>query len=158
VLSTGLHDINLQPKGPRPGLQLSHQESGGWTGRIDQERYQGRRRDDRVQHFQQFRHQLHTQLRHARNISARPGEARHKSARHRVDTGLKHYRNLAGRRLCGPCLGKSTGRCNHVHLATDQIGRQRRQSIVLIVGPAIFNGDILPLDIAGFDQTLQKPV
>jgi hypothetical protein len=41
-------------------------------------------------------------------------------------------------------------------LATNQISRQRGQSIELILRPAIFGRDVLTLDEAGFFQTLAK--
>src|SRR5262249_27766036 len=37
-----------------------------------------------------------------------------------------------------------------------QFGRQRRQSIRLILSPAVFNGHVLARDIAGFRQPLSK--
>ena len=45
---------------------------------------------------------------------------------------------------------------DHGHLAADQLGRQRRQPIVLTFRPAIFDRDILALDITGFAQTLAE--
>ena len=47
-------------------------------------------------------------------------------------------------------------RDDHGHLTADQIGRQRRQSIVLALGPAVFDRDVLALDIAGFVQALPE--
>ena len=43
-----------------------------------------------------------------------------------------------------------TGRDDHGHLPANQIGRQRRQPIILTVRPAVFDRDVLALDIAGF--------
>ena len=45
---------------------------------------------------------------------------------------------------------------NHGHLTTNQIGRQRRQSIVLALRPAILDRHVLTLDIAGFLQALAE--
>ena len=41
-------------------------------------------------------------------------------------------------------------------LAANQFGRQRRQPIVLIFGPAIFDRHVFSLDIAGLPQTLPE--
>ena len=38
---------------------------------------------------------------------------------------------------------------DHGHLAADQIGRQRRQPVVLALRPAIFDRDVAALDVAG---------
>jgi hypothetical protein len=37
-------------------------------------------------------------------------------------------------------------------LTTNEIGHQGRHPVVLIVGPAVFNGDVLAFDIAGLFQ------
>jgi hypothetical protein len=47
-------------------------------------------------------------------------------------------------------------RSNHRYLATHQVGRQRRQSVILPARPAILNRHVLALDIAGFLQALTK--
>jgi hypothetical protein len=46
----------------------------------------------------------------------------------------------------------SPARNDHGHLTANQIGRQRGQSIVLKLRPAIFDRDILSFNIAGFVQ------
>ena len=47
-------------------------------------------------------------------------------------------------------------RDDHGDPSANQIGRQRRQPIDLILGPAVFDRDVLALDIAGFLQALAK--
>src|SRR5262249_22931021 len=50
----------------------------------------------------------------------------------------------------------SIERRDHGDLSANQFGRQRRQSIDLIVSPAIFDCYVLTLDIAGILQALPK--
>jgi len=38
----------------------------------------------------------------------------------------------------------------------DQFGRQRRQAIVLLLRPTIFDRDIASLDVAGFAQAMEE--
>ena len=64
--------------------------------------------------------------------------------------------NRRGRRLCRECRRSAAGRHNHGHLAANQFGRQRRQSIVLVFCPAIFDRHVLALDIACLLQTLAE--
>src|SRR6516162_6495154 len=45
---------------------------------------------------------------------------------------------------------------DHGDLSTNQFGRQLRQSIELILGPAVFDCHVLALDIAGILQALAK--
>jgi hypothetical protein len=52
--------------------------------------------------------------------------------------------------------GRRSGRNDHGHPPANQLGRQRRQPIELIVGRAVFDCDVLALNIAGFVQTLAK--
>ena len=50
----------------------------------------------------------------------------------------------------------TAGRDDHGDLSANQIGCQRRQSIELILGPAVFDRHVLALDIAGVLQALAK--
>src|SRR5215471_15926647 len=56
-----------------------------------------------------------------------------------------------GRRLGRECGRRRTGR-DHGHLTTNQVGRQCRQPVILILGEAIFKRDVLTLDEACFSQ------
>ena len=56
-------------------------------------------------------------------------------------------------------LAANAGSCaaaNHGDLAANQLARQRRQLIHLILGPTVFNRDTLALAIAGSLQGLPK--
>ena len=48
------------------------------------------------------------------------------------------------------------GRVDDRHLAANQIGRQRRQAIILTLRPAVFDADIAVFDIAGVVQALAE--
>ena len=56
---------------------------------------------------------------------------------------------------CGACLGSDCGRDtayrgNQVDLALHQFGRERRQSIIMQLGPAILEGDVAPFVVTPF--------
>ena len=51
---------------------------------------------------------------------------------------------------------EAAGRGDHGDPSANQIGRQRRQPIDLILGPAVFDRHVLALDIAGVLQALAK--
>src|SRR5262249_4889865 len=71
--------------------------------------------------------------------------------RHRKDEG-----SVGGRRF-GPPGGRSpAARHNHGHLTVNQFGRKLWQSIVLAFRPAIFNLQVLALDIAYLFQSLAE--
>src|SRR5262249_44807335 len=50
----------------------------------------------------------------------------------------------------------TAGRNDQRDLSANQIGRQRRESVVLILRETVFNDDVLALDIARFFQALAK--
>ena len=47
---------------------------------------------------------------------------------------------------------------DHGDLPPNEVGRQRSQSVILIVGPAIVDDDVLALDESGFRQSLPKRI
>ena len=64
--------------------------------------------------------------------------------------------NRRGRRLRRQRRRNAAGGSNHGDLAADQIGGQRRQPVVLIVGPAVFDGHALAFDKARLLQSVAK--
>ena len=56
--------------------------------------------------------------------------------------------------FAGECRDAATGRRDHGDLTANQIGRQTRQSIVLVLCPAIFDRHILPFHVADFPEAL----
>jgi hypothetical protein len=58
---------------------------------------------------------------------------------------------LVPRQRCG-----GAARYDHGYAAADEFGCKRRQPINLVLRPAVFDCDILALDIAGFLQALEE--
>ena len=88
-------------------------------------------------------------------VTVRPGEADDKTKPDRIFGGAEDDGNLRGCRL-----GRERGggdACNdHCDLSANQFGRQHRETIALIVGPAILDGHILALDKARVFQALAE--
>ena len=70
--------------------------------------------------------------------------------------GREDDRDRRGGRFGRKRRRDSSGRDDHGDLSVNQFGRQLRQSIDLIFGPAVFDRDVLALDIAGFLQATVK--
>ena len=70
----------------------------------------------------------------------------------------EHDRNRGGRRLGGQNRIAASGRGDHGHLAADQIGRKRRQSIVLVFRKPVFDRHVAAFDIAGFTQATAERI
>ena len=63
----------------------------------------------------------------------------------------------------GPCLRRHRNRrlgrkrrCDNGDVVADQIGSHLRQTIIVPVGPAVFDRDVLAFDKAGFAQPLAE--
>jgi len=72
-----------------------------------------------------------------------------------IDADGEDDRDGRSGRLGRECRGDG-GRKNHGYAARDEIGRQRRQSIVFAAGPTILDRDVLALDKAGLAQPLAE--
>ena len=57
-----------------------------------------------------------------------------------------------------PCGERRNGaaRHNRGHLAADEVGGERRETFVVILGPAILDPEVAALDIAGFGEAPVK--
>ena len=60
-------------------------------------------------------------------------------------------------RFCG-ASGRRGRRCQDGHLLSDQIGCHRRQSIVLVFRPPVFDPGVLAVFVAGFAKPFEKRV
>jgi hypothetical protein len=89
-----------------------------------------------------------------RYIAARPVQAGNKSKLHRIARCREDNRNRSGRRLCRD--RRRAIRDDRGHLAANQIGRHCGQSIVLTLGPAVFDEHVLAFSVAGFAQALAE--
>src|SRR5262249_857240 len=67
----------------------------------------------------------------------------------------KHDRNGRGCSL-GSKAPRRAVHGDHGYLATNQIGRKRRQPIIVALRPAVFDRQILTFDITGFLQSLAE--
>jgi pimeloyl-ACP methyl ester carboxylesterase len=75
-------------------------------------------------------------------------EAGDKTKLHRVFGGDENDGNRRGCSLGRQRHGHASERCDHCDLPANQVGRQRRQSIDLILAPAVHDRDVLALDVA----------
>ena len=109
-----------------------------------------------MQQLQLLRRELSSVEGRTRDIAARPVEAGDEAELHRIAGGREDDWNRRGCRLGGQRRDGAAARVNDRHLAANQIGRQRRQAIILTLRPAVFDADIAVLDIAGVVQALAE--
>ena len=152
ALGAGIEDGKLHGQGARRRLHGFGLVSGAGGGGIDERGKDRGRRHQFVQQFEPLRPQLHAQIGDTGEIAAGPGEARNKAKLHRIAGDKKTIGIVAvavfAALTAGPFDAITATR------ARDKIGGQGRQPIVVAVRPAIFDGDVAALDIAGFAQAL----
>ena len=147
---------SLQPERVRCRLHGSRKGSAIRTGRVDEHGNDGRCGYQLAQQLQPLRPYLYVQIGYARQVAAGPVQAGDKPNLDRVDRYREDDRNGRSRRLGRQCRRSAAARRNHGHLTLNQFGRKRRQSIILALRPAIFDRDVLALDISCLFQPLQK--
>ena len=96
---------------------------------------------------------------YAGHVAARPGEAGDKAEFDRVVGDAEDDRNGRGRSLGRERRRGAAGAAITATCRRDQLGRQRRQSVVLALGLAVFDRHVLALDIAGlFSSPGERPL
>ena len=90
-------------------------------------------------------------LGHARDIAARLVKARDETELDRIAARFEDDWNGRDRRLCRERRRAVAG--NDRHLMANQIGCQRRQSVIVTFRPAINDRYVSTLDIADLTQT-----
>jgi hypothetical protein len=153
----GVEDVDLQPHGASRRFHASQCRLGSRSiVRIDEHGHPRRTGHKLTQQLQPLRRQLGREKIDPRQVAARPGEARNKTKPDRVFGDDEDDGDRRGCRLGRACPGLGARHGNHVHLPADQIGCQFRKPIELTFRPAIFDGDVTTLDIAGFHQRLSE--
>src|SRR5262249_15937835 len=152
--SVRLDAVEFQAKPTRRRLDVSGFAYGVRIVGVQEIADDGGCRYQLVQQLQPFRCNRPDEKAHSRDIDAWPIEARDQTEFDRVAAAGKNdwYRpggRLSRQRRTG--IGEDCG-----NLTGDQISGKRRSSIGLLLGPAIFDRDVLTLDVAGFLQTLTE--
>ena len=150
----GAEDLDLQPHGARSRFYVSQRGLGRWTVWIDEYSHASSLGYQFTQEFQPLCGQLTTEKIDSCQIAARPGKAGDKTLPDRVFRGHEDDGDCRGGRP-GRKLGTS-GRGDHRDLPANQFGRQRRQPLHLVLSPAVFDRDVLALDVAGLLEALAE--
>jgi hypothetical protein len=89
---------------------------------------------------------------HPGDVAARPIDAGDKAAFHRVVAAREDNRDYTGRLHGDERRIVASGCGDHGDLTSNEISRERRQPIQSSLRPAIFDRDVLTLDVTGFVQ------
>ena len=107
-----------------------------------------------MQELQSLHIQFHVQRGYACEVATRSIEACNEADLNWIGA---RYENNGNRGCCSFGRYRRLGvRDNHSHPTTNQISRQRGQSIILPLRPAVFDRHVLALDPSGFLQALME--
>ena len=116
-------------------------------------------REPRLSVLQQLQHlSCHVRRdipRQARDVASGPSEARHQTRCHRITRAGHDDREGAGRIPCGGRRRIGTGD-DQLHLRTDQVGGKVRKPAGVVPGPAPFDGDGFPFEVAKALQSVAE--
>src|SRR5262245_58083217 len=90
------------------------------------------------------------------DVAARLVEAGDETSLDRIEAAAEDDRNGRGRGFGRECRRYEVWRDDDGYPAADQIGRQFRQPIIVIVRPEVFDGHVLALDIASFAEPFSE--
>ncbi len=148
--------MELQPLRARCFLHVSNDTLGiRTTGRVHQQGDHPSLRNQLGKQRKALSRQLVGDEADSREVAARPREARDKTSSHRVAATPEDDRDRRGRAFRGECRRRAA-RHDQIDLAADEIGGQCGQPIVIALRPAVFDRQILSLDVAGFAQSLAE--
>ena len=133
-------------------MQLRARRIGG----IDEGGNAGHAGDQLAQELQPLRHQFADDEIDAGEVTSGSREAGHQSEPDGVLGHGEHDWNGRGRRLDGDGWSGSAMRDDDRDLPANKIGRQPRQPVELVLGPAVFDRDVLAFDIPCVLQALAK--
>ena len=150
ALAASFQDMSCTPERPRRSLRslVCGLEPSGLVDRRDRRSWS--LGDQLAQELEPLGRKLRGDEGDTRDVAARPVEAGDEAELDRIgaereDDGYRRGRRLGRERRPGAAAGN-----NHRYLAANQIGRQRRQPIRFVVGPAVFDRDVLALDDSRF--------
>src|SRR5262249_45759107 len=156
ALGDGMHDVDFQPKRCGRCLRLRAVGYGIGIARIDQNPDHAGGRQQALQQLQLFRDQCVGEKAHASNIAPRPIHADDEAEFHRIGTDREHNGYARSRGFGGERGGGRTARGDHRDPTGNQLGRECRQAVELIVRPVVFNGDVPALDETGRTEALTE--
>ena len=154
---TGINDDDLLSDGARRRLDVVRLRLGVRIARVHEQGDDAGAGDDFAQQLQALRLQCRGQNADPRRVSAGPVHAGHEAQFDRIAPGSEDDRDGCSRRLGRPRRRSAAGGSDHSHPMADQLGRQCRQSIVLAIGRAVLNRNVLALNIARLFQSFAEP-
>jgi hypothetical protein len=114
------------------------------------------RRNKLMQKFKTLCGESGVEIAHAGYVAAGPAEALDQSNADRIVRGRKSNRDFGGGLLRGERGWRPTCREDHGDPHADKLSGERRQSLIVAFGPAVFDRYVLANDMSGLAKALKK--
>ena len=157
-VSGSVQDIDVKAETGGGGLQVAVERRGQRRSRIEQREIMRGVRCQFAQHPEPLGGNIGVDRGDAGDVAAGPVEAGDKAEFDRIAAGGEHHRNGSGGVLGRHRGGGAAGGGDQRHLAADQLGGEVRQPLVVPVGPAIVDGDVVAVDETGLAQAFEKRI
>jgi hypothetical protein len=149
--------FKLNPEALGRCLRRSELSRSYRTGRVPKNTDPRERRDDFPDELEPLGAQVGKLETHSGDVSLGPSETGYEAGFCWIRDDCHHDRDRAGGLLQGQSRGRGFDG-DDIHLETDQLARQGRQSIRTTVGIAILDDDVLSLAVAKIPEALPKPL
>ena len=156
ALSIGPQDEELHSLRARRFLHRSDLALGSRVVRVHEQGKQADLGNQLEKQFEPLGYQLDPHQADPREISAWPGDTGDQAVLGRVGADYEDEGDRRGRSLRRQRRNVVADRHDHIDSAADQIDGQRGQPIIVTLRPAVFDRQVLALDIAGFAQPLAE--
>ncbi len=153
---SGFQDMEPDPFRARCFLSVPNDALGIRVIRVYQQGYRRGSGNQFGYQIELFRDQLDGEEGEARKVTAGPGQTRDHAVRDRVAAGDENDRDRRGRVFRCQCRKVAAGCKDQVHPAGDKLCGERGQPIVMPLGPAVFDRQVLSVDVADFAQAPTK--
>jgi hypothetical protein len=137
ALVARIHNVDLLPQRPRCGMHVVQLGGNRWSVWVDEHADQRRGGDQFMQQCQPFAPHLADEDADSGGVAAGPVEAGDEAKLHRVFGADENDWDDRGCCLCRKRRALTAGGGNHRNADFSKIDRQRRQSIVMTLGPAL---------------------
>src|SRR5262245_6383220 len=151
-----LRTLDLQPHHAGSWFQLSQRRlSNPDLGRIDEHGHPSGSGHQLAEELQPLRRQLSREKIDTGRVAAWPCKAADKTQLDRIVAHIEDDGDGRGCRL-GPQRRRGAERGDHLNPSANQVARQLRQPVELVLGPAVFDRHVLALNVAGLLEAPTK--
>src|SRR5215831_3654518 len=156
AFGAGSQDMELQPLRAHRFLHVSNELLSSRIHRIHQQGNHPGLGNQLGEQLEAFGRQVAGENTEAGEVATRSRQTSDEAGADRVADAGENDRDCRGRVLRRECRREAAACNDQIDLAVDKMGGHRGQPIIATLGPAVFDRNVLPLDVAGFAQSLTE--